>query len=319
VEVRKSIWAAYIETAFYVGDAWKFTAGGRYSSEILRSRLNRGVFGNPEVDNPLTPAKWTNFSPRVTARYTINSDNNVYASFSKGFKSGVIGPYDTVTPPARPETLKAYEIGYKGAPTSWLQLDVAGFYYDYRDLQVSRFNPPSYIFQNAANAKIKGIDVNVAVRVTHDFSFNGSLEALDAKYGSFPQAGVYTANADGSLSSTNVDLSGQQLYRAPKFTGTIGADYKVDTSIGALGANFSVYLTSRQLWDLQGYVIEPSFATVGGEVSYSPSAVPNLRLVLWGKNLTDKAHLQSLLETGVAAGVSYAPPRQYGVRAEYNY
>jgi iron complex outermembrane receptor protein len=243
----------------------------------------------------------------------------VYASFSKGFKSGVIGPYDTVTPPARPETLKAYEVGYKGALTSWLQVDVAGFYYDYKDLQVSRFNPPSYIFQNAATARIKGIDVSVAVKITQELTLNASFEELDAKYGRFPQAGIYLAKADGSLVSANLDLSGQPLYRAPSFTGNLNANYRRHTSIGEFGAHVSVYYSAAQRWDLEGYVVDPAYALLGSELSYSPAAFSKLRIALWGKNLTNKAHLQSLLETGVAAGVSYANPRQFGVRAEFSY
>jgi iron complex outermembrane receptor protein len=319
VRVKKDIYAAYLETGFYLGDHLKLTAGGRYSHETLKSRLNLGVFGHPLIDNPLTPKTWTNFSPRVTARYSLDSRNNIYASFSKGFKSGVIGPYDIVTPPAKPETLKAYEIGFKGTPTAWLQLEIAGFYYDYKDLQVSRFNPPSYIFQNAATARIKGVDVSAAIRATHELTFSASLETLDAKYGRFPSAGVYQPLPDGGLASVNLDLSGARLYRAPTFTGNLSANYQTDTSVGEFGANLSLYYSAKQKWDLQGFVVDPAYALLGAELSYSPAAMSKLRFALWGKNLTDKAHLMSLLETGVGAGVSYASPRQFGVRVEFSY
>jgi len=40
-------------------------------------------------------------------------------------------------------------------------------------------------------------------------------------------------------------------------------------------------------------------------------------MVLWGKNLTNKAYLASSLTSTLADVGSYAAPRTYGVRAEF--
>jgi iron complex outermembrane recepter protein len=62
-----------------------------------------------------------------------------------------------------------------------------------------------------------------------------------------------------------------------------------------------------------------SFATLDTELSFEPASMKGLRLVVSGKNLTDKAYLASLLQTDFADGVSYAEPRTFGVRAEFSF
>ena len=42
-----------------------------------------------------------------------------------------------------------------------------------------------------------------------------------------------------------------------------------------------------------------------------------LRVVLWGKNLTDATYLNSLLQSSFGDSVAYADPRTFGIRGEY--
>jgi iron complex outermembrane receptor protein len=70
---------------------------------------------------------------------------------------------------------------------------------------------------------------------------------------------------------------------------------------------------------VSGRIREKAHTTLDGELSYSPTSMENLRLVLWGRNLTDEDVKQSVLTSDFGDGVSYAPPRTYGVRAEYKF
>jgi len=55
------------------------------------------------------------------------------------------------------------------------------------------------------------------------------------------------------------------------------------------------------------------------ELSFSPEALKGLRVVLWGKNLTNHDYLQSVLESQLVDAVSYTDPRTYGVRLEFTF
>ena len=61
------------------------------------------------------------------------------------------------------------------------------------------------------------------------------------------------------------------------------------------------------------------YALLNAEISFEPSAIQGLRLVLWGRNLTNHNYLQSVLQTDYADAVSWAPPRQYGGRVEFRF
>ena len=96
-------------------------------------------------------------------RYKPDGNNTLYASYSQGFKSGYVNTsnINACTPspacidrPVDPETVNAYEIGYKDRLLDGrLDLTLAAFHYDYKNIQVFVFipgPPPISSFQNAA-------------------------------------------------------------------------------------------------------------------------------------------------------------------------
>ena len=109
-------------------------------------------YSHDEAKNPIVSGTTLNlptmqsdkFAPRVVVRYTPTDDSSVYASWSRGFKSGfynVVGfpgfTLDQAT--VSPETIDAYEVGYKYASRG-LSFDLASYYYDYKDLRYSGFS-----------------------------------------------------------------------------------------------------------------------------------------------------------------------------------
>ena len=87
--------------------------------------------------------------------------------------------------------------------------------------------------------------------------------------------------------------------------------------MGTFGAFASVAYNSGYGFEVGNYVQQPRYATIDGELSYSPASVPALRFAIWGKNLTNKLYYSQSIQTNYGDGVSYAPPRTFGIRAEY--
>lgn len=89
------------------------------------------------------------------------SDDNasIYASYTQGYKSAVLDAGGGTGNPVLPETVNAFEVGFKHGRRG-LSFETAAFYYDYRDLQGSLFtgNPPSARLVNAASSEIYGIE-----------------------------------------------------------------------------------------------------------------------------------------------------------------
>jgi iron complex outermembrane receptor protein len=318
----KKVWAVYGDLTFDVTDKLVVTAGGRYTEETQRAKS--GNFQYPTLpfpggilDDPAGPQTWSKFTPRVTVRYALTSASNVYATWGKGFKSGVINTLDFSS--VNPERITSYEIGYKGRPLANLTVNVAAFFYNYKDLQVAVADPPAYFTQNAASARLKGVDMDAAWAVTPELTISGSLSYLDAKYRSFPDATLFLPNGFGGNNVAAVDVSGQRMARAPKWTANLAANYGHDMELGRLTAYGSIYYNDGSAFEPSNRLKTGTYTTLDTEIGFEPVRVPGLRLVAWGRNLTNKAYLASFLETQLADGVSYAPPRTYGVRAEYKF
>lgn len=328
----KHSYAAYGEASYEFNDQLTLSIGGRYAYETQQTADNHSSMlgGNgPLIPDPRGKVKFKRFTPKATLRYALNDNSNIYASYSQGFKSGYVNSGDNhllVPPikPVQPEKVFAYEVGYKGRLADGVNLNVAAFWYNYKDLQVYTYNPgaippqPREIYQNAASARIKGIDADVSIRVTPELTFTAGGAYLDAKYRSFPSASNFAPNPGGfGFDAISTNATGNRLIRTPKFSGNASLNYQVETGSGRFGAYVASTYNSGVYYNTANTVKQKRYALLDGELSYSPSGVEGLRLVLWGKNLTDKEYLTSALTLGYVLAGSYADPRTYGVRAEF--
>jgi iron complex outermembrane receptor protein len=238
-------------------DALSINVGGRFNAEQQEvSGRQDGIF--PAVTRVQTTkrANFRQFTPRANIRYEIAPNTSVYASYSKGFRSGA---YNSQLPlntqdwrPAKEETIDAYEIGFKTAQDSF-RIELAGFWYDYKNLQVSSTIVTStgnafVDVTNAPEAKIKGVEGNFDWEPIHNLTIRGGATYLDAEYGDgffLSTVGVnplglpaLNTNDDPLKAMLNFgqiqDLSGKQMARAPKFTANLGADYLAEMGFGSL-------------------------------------------------------------------------------------
>ncbi|RYE47534.1 MAG: TonB-dependent receptor, partial [Hyphomicrobiales bacterium] len=194
----KEAWAAFIDATVNFGPA-ALTLGGRYSQEtqdMAAYKFGFGGIGGPVVYSPATGAdkssKYKKFTPRATIRFELAPRTSVYASYTKGFRSGEWNgniPNDNPVnwKDVKPETIDAFEVGIKGAGSRF-SFDAAAFYYDYKNLQVSSVvvnpdNSVTPVLQNAPKAKIKGVEANFTYEVTDNFNIRAGGTYLHARYG----------------------------------------------------------------------------------------------------------------------------------------
>ncbi|MFN7398391.1 MAG: TonB-dependent receptor [Sandaracinobacter sp.] len=105
---------------------------------------------------------------RFVVDYRITDDNLVYASYSRGYKSGGINPplspIFEVPFTFEPEQIDSFEIGSKNRfLDGTLQLNLTGFYYKYKGLQLSRIVARTSVNDNV-DANIWGVEVEGIVR-----------------------------------------------------------------------------------------------------------------------------------------------------------
>jgi iron complex outermembrane recepter protein len=189
------------EAYFDVNDRLKITGGLRYSNDkkhqIARvPTLSWPVpYGTTDADqSPLAGTlndyddarvSFDEFTGRFVVDYEVTPDNLVYASYSRGYKSGginpPINPIFNVPRAFASEIINAFEIGSKNSfANGRVRLNLAAFYYDYKGLQLSRIVARTSVNDNT-DAEIYGAEAEAVFKPSRDFLMNASLSYLHTK------------------------------------------------------------------------------------------------------------------------------------------
>jgi len=255
-------------------------------------------------------------------RYSLTDNINIYLNYSRGFKSGLVN--NTVFAPlssVSPEIVNAFEGGVKTRLANELTLNASAFYYNYNDIQVTTFQQGSTFVENAAKAKIRGIDVDLTYLPIPRLTLKGALSLLHTEYTSFynalvlipmpastcPPGIMYCGNEDAQANAT-----GNQLPLAPKETGNVSAEYTLPIGQQKISFDANLYATSKFYWEAGNRLSQPSYAVLNGRINWNINNGP-FTLGLWGKNLTNKEYFSSQAIGTPGDFLLSAPPRTVGI------
>lgn len=291
-------------------------AGARYTRERQEST---GVFAAPLfLPDPIalqTVAKSKAFTPKLLVEYRPYEGGKLYASATRGFKSGGANLETTATV-FRPERIWAYEIGSKNRTADGrAEFGISAFYYDYTDLQLrtTLFTPEGIFTRitNAASASILGVELAATVRPAEGLSldFNG--------------AWLKTRLKDFISPVTEEKVVGLPMPLSPRVSFTAGAQYR-----HALGSGGS--LTARGEIGYQSSVNFPQFADFERERQAGYALLnANLRydlpggrihVALIGRNLANRLYkTQRYYYAGFADTEFYGTPRTVEARLGFSF
>jgi iron complex outermembrane receptor protein len=167
---------------------------------------------------------WSAITPKLVAQYQWTPEVLQYVSYSKGFKSGGFDNratrLDLATLPFAPEDVTTYETGLKTQLLeNRLRANLAAFYNDYQDLQVS-FYDPAYVGSrrgNAGQAHTYGVELETDARPVERLGVQFNVGWLFAVYDDYKGAGGAGVNADGNrlVGSPRWNVSGGFTYDVP--------------------------------------------------------------------------------------------------------
>src|SRR6266478_3961167 len=322
--------AAFAQGTFHVTSKFDVTAGIRYTTE--RKTMDQdetyylytggtalvqplpGMFMLPIPGNPYkfsTSARYTAPTPKFGVQYSLTDDLMLYASATRGFKSGGynFSANSAATAGFQPEKVWSYEVGAK---SEWLdhrlRVNLTGFYYDYSDLQVQiLLAPGSLSIKNAANAKNKGVELEIAATPLKGLELTANLAWLDAKYSSFPDAAA-------PRGAGTVDATGNYLIQAPRYTGNVAAQCSVPMRGGDstfLRAEYS-YI-GQQFFEPTNSVnrMQAGYGLVNLSAGYATSD-KTWQVTAWAHNVGDTQYVLATVGGPPYAGVVGAP-RTFGV------
>ena len=253
VDVESNGWAVYSDFTFELSDALDLTVGARYThdekkidSEVLDSGGALGNNFNYEfyTDGSVSDKQdWSEFTPRLALSYDMNEDVTLYATASRGYKSGGFATFgfdlhgldvtdEGAAPPGTtpvsfdPEQVDSFEIGAKTRLLgNRLQLNASLFYYNYSDLQMVYFDTGSSLVANVGEAEGKGLEVDMRWVPTRNWDVFMGLSLLDTE--------ITDATDIVALGACG-DCEGNNLPFAPELSVSAIVTYEHPTASGEL-------------------------------------------------------------------------------------
>lgn len=275
-------YGAYAEATYTVNDQWTVIAGLRYNYEE-RTGTGSFVFDAIGLDVPTNASEsWDDVTPRVTVQYRPSDDMMMYATYTEAFKSGVINT-GSVSPPLDPETVDAFEVGIKGNNASnTLRYSLAGFFYDYQNLQISFVDETSTVSTvNAAEAENYGLELELDADLGSGFAVDLYVTYLSAEYQEF-------FNGDYANGFAIADLSGNTLPNAPEKTAKLGVTWTGEAAGGVVHVRGEAYYQDDVYfteWNRPD-AFQEAYEQYNASIEYVYQ--DRWSFTLWGRNLSDE-------------------------------
>lgn len=305
--------AFYAQGSYKLSDTVTATAGARYSNDRKCGAADNFI-GTQVLSK--TCKRWDSIDPSFTLDWKAYEKVKLYARYAQAYKAGVFNAPGFSAIPADPEHVKSYELGMKSDPARWLRVNVAGYYTDYRDIQVNSRDPVSnaVILQNAAKAEIYGVEGEVVLQPTTGLNIHFGASALSAKYKEFPNAQVFFPRPGGGNVAIFIDAANRALLRTPQRSGTLGIDYTFPGFGGEMTAAANAYYQGPMNFTVDGRLRQPEYAIVNAQLTWR-SPTDHLELSLWGRNITNVQYPLQVVGFSTGDVASYMRPATYGVRA----
>ncbi len=226
------------------GEVSQASCGSAYGSALPDGT---GTWPGGGKNDGQTKDNATTWLTRV--EYKLGRDVLTYGTVSSGFKSGGLSDGGRRH---KPEFLTNAELGVKAEFFDRaLALNVAGFMMKYKDMQVSSIEytgtgtarQQQLVTSNAAKASINGVEAEWSWRVTKQTRLTGNVSLLDAQYDDFLTCDSALLACD--VEANAVNLKGQQLPHAPKFSTTVALEHDFALASGRLTPRIQVHHQGR--------------------------------------------------------------------------
>lgn len=319
---------------------------------ITGAAINPGQGAGAIADQNAT---FKQLQPKLSLRYGVSPDVNIYANWGIGFKSGgfnnqgsaaivdqnfnqFIGTNVLINDIFRKERSSAFEAGVKGSLANGkITFDLAGYYTEVDDMQFFEFFVGAFgllrVVSNIDEVELYGVEFNANAEIIEGWNIFGSVNLTESEI----KANASRPGTVGNKSPYTADYTinlGTQIVAplADRFDLVMRADYRITgpTWFHSVQDDTSPTLFSGLLPGSQ--LMAPAFV---GDADYSITqreafGVLDLRVGLEGENWNITAFADNLLDReylnevipAVEFGGSFISPgglRRFGVEVGYKF
>ncbi len=364
-DMKTRSYAAFGELGYDITPTTHLTGGVRYTHETrrihqVRTPFNSVTAGNAfaDTDTPgfmalnssgvLAPFQRSIKANKVTYRVALRQDLsdriNVYASYNRGFKSGIYALQSFAGPPVKPQTIDAFEAGFKSELFDRrLRFNAAYFHYKVDDYQARSAPGPGAtpILLNATSVKVDGLEAELTFQPSREFQLTANGTYLKSRFGTFnnvpftvpntvnvpatiPAATACASPALGTGAPTGgnrtcfFSASGFRTPLSPKFAGSITASYTIplgeESSVKVAGI---ISYNDGYFFEVDNRLRQPDFVLMNGTIEYRYNERYSIEFFM--NNITDKKYYVTQLGSGLGDHGELNPPRTYGVNLKFDF
>ena len=279
------------------------------------------------IDTTLAGKESTNFLqllPKAAIKYEFSKRNFVYGSVTKGYKAGgyniqlfadlvqaammQAGPNSSGSTVSvkdatmfNPEYTWSYEVGTKNELVKdRLSLDVAAFYMDVKDIQLTQFveSGQGRYITNAGKARSFGVEASLSALIIKNLNFAANYGYTNAKFRKY---------RDGQN-----DYSDNYVPYAPQHTLSLNASYSIPLRCPVvnnivLAAQYNA--VGKIFWTEENDIAQHFYGLLNARVSFRKG---NYRLDLWGANLVNTDYQAFYFESMSNSFIQKGRPIQFG-------
>jgi outer membrane receptor protein involved in Fe transport len=301
-----------------------FNLGATTDAQVFGTNISAQFAPNNTVGAP-DKAATNGAIYKLTGTWTPNSDMLFYATYSEGFRPGLLnrpggaaGPSGYTVPFAvDTDDVKNYELGWKTELfNNSLRFNGSAFFVEVEGLQTTIFDPSIvnlFFSDNAANAEIRGLegDFTWAPFEVDGLTIAGAFSILDTEITEV-------------LTPTNDVLVGAELAFAPAWQGNIRARYEWDLEREIGGSNLTAHIMPQLVFsdDSVSDIIEINKADIDGYVTLGTTlgvTADQWSAELFATNLTNEYAELSNNFVFDRERVTPMRPRTIGVRVGYDF
>lgn len=309
--------AAFGQVVYTINPQLDITAGLRYDLEHKKEEV-KGEFQPDGGDVMVTRADTSSkanfraFTPKLTIAYHASVNNDLFATYSRGFRAGGISQLgsDPSQPPLyayKPEYSDNYEIGSKNTLfDKRLRLNISAFYTFVNNAQVPTLILPDAITvtKNAGKLHSKGIEAELAATLFKGLDIDYNFGYTHARY------------TDLSVSSngTAVDLKGNHQVYTPEVTSMLALQYayQLEENIHLIARGEWKYI-GNEYFDLANHIEQKAYNLFNARLGVSTN---RFDIFVWGRNLANKKYIDYAYDFGAS---HLGNPKTYGVTLTVNF
>ena len=325
--------------------------GVRYNYDKKEVDFDRKTYGGLETNDPqllaikrsvYTDQAFTadvdesNLSGQLTLSFKANNNINTFATYSISYKPVGInlgglptanGHVLTELATIKPEDVNHFELGVKTSPTKTSTLNITlhnTVIKDYQtQVQTAEVGVNRGYLSNAEKVRVRGVELDGAVKINNHFSVYGNLAYTDGEYITFTNAPLPLEETGASQSFK--DVSKGELPGISDWASSLGGEI-LSGKKTVFGNNGNIFFAADVYYrsSLSSSASPSKYLNIDGYALLNARAgfrAPlGLTFFVWARNLLDKDYFEQLLPAAGNAG-HYAAvlgdPGTFGVTLRY--